>query len=246
MGSARRLGGLAVVLAALAASGGASAGDRPFLLGGTALQEDDDERVFEVGSGAARAGRARAYTGELQYSFAPWWSVELGWSRRLARNDQRETEREWSVEARYGWLDPARHPVGVALQAELERARESDVEGRGRWQLERTALTLPLTVQWATHRGQAALHLTPGVEHRHGEGRRPLLALAGQWPLLRSVELFGEWGAVRERQRFAQAGARWWIKRERFALDISVGRQRGGGEAVPMAALSLSLMDLSY
>jgi hypothetical protein len=47
------------------------------------------------------------------------------------------------------------------------------------------------------------------------------------------------------REHFAQAGVRWWLRRDRQAIDLSVGRQGGENGSSHMVTLGWSLMDLS-
>jgi hypothetical protein len=230
----------------LCACAGAAANERPFVLASTAAQEEDDDRVFEVSVGFERAGRSRALATELQYSFEPGLSLQLGWSRRLVRNDEGERETELSLEGRRVLRDPARHVVGVAVEVELQAEREVPAGERRGWRLGGASATLPLSMQWGAKHGFAWLHLTPGLEHRRGDGTRPLLSLAAQWPVARHVELFGEWGAVRRRDAVAQAGVRWWIKHDKIALDVSGGRRRIDGERAPALWITWSVKDLSY
>ncbi|HEX6708447.1 MAG TPA: hypothetical protein VF169_27175 [Albitalea sp.] len=235
-----------IALSLVAAATASPAEERPFVMAGTAIREEDDERVFELASGVERAGRAQAVVTQLEYSIVPSFSVEIGWGRRLGHDDDGQRETELQAGLRYVWRDPARHAIGAALTLEVEGSRETSSDEPGRWRMERSTVALPLSHAWTTWNGLAWAHLTVGAEHRRDQGTRPLIAAAGQVFVTRSLELFGEWGAVRERRSLAQAGLRWWIRRDKIALDFSAGQRRADGERVSTAMLSLSLMDLAY
>jgi hypothetical protein len=219
------------------------ASERPFLLSGTAIQEDDDERVFEFSSWAEKGRGFKSLNAELQYSFVPDFSVELGWGRRLTRTDgEREAETELEAGLRKVLRDPARHGLGVAFTLEAEAAREVAGGEREGWRYATTTAAMPLSWQW----GPVWTHVTVGLQHQRRAGTRPLAALALLGRVSSSAELFAEWGAVREREGLAQAGLRYWLRRERVALEVSAVRRREGGERVETLMLGLSLMDLSF
>jgi hypothetical protein len=234
----RSMRALFVGAAAAACCGGLQATERPFVLAGTAIQEDDDERVFELTSWAEKGRGLKALNAELQYSFVPDFSVELGWGRRLLRvEDEREAETELEAGLRKVLRDPARHGLGVAFTLEVEAQRE-----REGWRYAATTAMLPLSWQW----GPVWTHLSAGLQHERHEGVQPLAALALLGRVSRSADLFGEWAAVRQRSGLAQAGLRWWLRRDRVALEISALRRRDGGEHFDALMLGLSLFDLSF
>ena len=234
------------VLAALALAAACSAAlavERPFVLSDTALQEEDDERVFELDTWLEKGRGQTALNAELQYNFVPDFSVEFGWGRQLARTgDAREAETELETGLRKVLRDPARHGLGVAFVLEVEAARKVVDGEREGWRYAATNAAVPLSWQW----GPVWTHLTLGLQHARHEGTRPLAALALQGRVTRPLEWFAEWGAVRERMGVAQAGVRWWLVRERVALDLAVARQREGSERAETIMLGLSLKDLSF
>lgn len=223
-------------------AGGATADERPFVLGDIAVQEEDDERVWEFASRLeGRRGGGKALDAEIEYAFEPSLSVEFGWARRLG-DEERETELELGL--RKVWRDPARHGLGVAFVIETEAQREAENGERRGWRYGTTTLAMPLSWRWDA----AGLwtHLTLGLQHERDEGTKPLAVLALQQPITRRLEAFGEWGAVREREGVLQGGLRWWVKREKIALDLSVLRRRDGSERPQSLLLGLTVMDLSF
>lgn len=219
------------------------AGDRPFLLADTAIQEDDDERVFEVSTWAQKASRFKSLQAEVEYSFVPDFSIEFGWGRKLVRGeDEPEAETELEFGVRKVLRDPARHGWGVGLTAEVGASREVEGDERTGWRYGESRIAVPLSRQW----GPVWTHLTLGAQHERREGVRPLAALAVLGSVSRSAKLFAEWGAVRDRSGLAQAGVRWWIQRERVAVELAAVRHREGGERHNAVLLGLSVMDLSW
>ena len=70
------------------------------------------------------------------------------------------------------------------------------------------------------------MHLNGGIEREAGVNRK-LLATAIEDDLWRRVTGFAKFAAQGE-ARLAHGGVRWWLRREKVALDISVFRRREG------------------
>jgi hypothetical protein len=71
--------------------------------------------------------------------------------------------------------------------------------------------------------------------------------LGAEKPINRQTSLFAEAaGASDGLDRIAQIGVRQWLKREKVALDVGVGRQFANDIRGNFLAVSLSLYDLSY
>ena len=220
---------LALGIACAALPGGALADERPFVLGSTAVQEDDDERVWEVAPRLEAGSGRKMLDVELEYAYEPSLSVELEWARRLGE-DERETEQPVDAQQRTG--------------REVEAQRDVEQGEREGWGYGSTTFKMPLSRQWEAT--GTWTHLTLGLQHERDEGTKPLAVIALQQPLSRRLELFGEWGAVREREGVLHAGVRWWVKREKLALDLSVLRRRDGDERPGTVMLGLSVLDLSF
>lgn len=232
---------LAPLAAALLAPPAVLAAERPFVLGDTAVQEEDDERVWQFATRLERRGGFKALDAELEYAFVPNLSVEFGWARRLGE-DERETELELGL--RHVWRDPARHGLGVAFTLEAGAQREVEAGEREGWRYGATTLSVPLSRQWESL--GLWTHLTLGAQHERGGGTKPLAVLGVQQRLARRLEAFGEWGAVREREGLLHAGLRWWVQREKIALDVSVLRRREGTERPESLLIGLTFPDLSF
>ena len=231
---------LAAALVSLACIG-AQGTDLPFLLGSTAVQEEDEERVYEFSTWGETGSHHKGFTAELEYSFVPDFSMEIGWSRHPVAVGERERETELELGMRKVLRDPARHGLGVALKVEVEASNKREDGAGGSWHYGDTAALLPLSWQW----GRTWLHLTPGLRNEWHEGTKPQLVAAFQHPFLRRFEAYGEWGAVRDRDGLFQAGVRWWAMRERMAVDFAGVRRREGSERSETLVLGLTLTDLS-
>jgi len=234
----RRAAGLACCVLALAGGPGARAADRPFVFSNSAVQESDDERVFETSWSWQRAGASRALEFELEYHHTPAWSWQLGLSSERAGGESPQRERAVDLELWHGLVDPDRAGIGVAVSASYSAARQVADDERS-WQRSRT-LALPLSARV----GQGWVHVNIGASSVTGHGTRPWLAVAAQQRISRSLDAFAEVAAVRTREHFAHAGLRWWLRRDRQAIDLSVGRRGGEDGRSGMLTLGWSLMDL--
>jgi hypothetical protein len=215
------------------------AADRPFLLSNTAIQESDDERVFETSLSWERAGASRALEFELEYHHTPAWSWQIGLSSERVGGESPQRERAVELELVHGLVDPDRHGVGLAVAVTCAATRQTADDERS-WQRSWT-LALPVSTRFAL----GWVHANVGIAGRSGDGSRPWVAVATQQRVSRSVDLFAEAAAMQGREHFAQAGVRWWLRRDRQVIDFSVGRQGGENGGSHMVTLGWSLMDLS-
>lgn len=238
-------GPVALALAALVAgvNPSARADDRPFLRTGTAIVEDDDERVFEV-HGTVQAGRRFRGLGlQVEYAFSPTFSLEFEWSRTRDRLEG-ESSREIGLGARLAWVDPAREGWGLATRFSVERERESD-DGWARpaWKGV-LAWSLPAADR------SAWLHANVGARYQPAEpGERRwtgLWSVAAQQEITRHTVLFAEAAGARGgTERLAQVGVRHWLRREKVALDLALGRHFDLGPRGGFVVLGLSFHDIS-
>lgn len=194
------------------------ANDRPFQNARTAVAEDDDEATWSFESWVQRLGPVRSLSVEPEYTFTPFTSVQIEFSRVLDRRGG-DTGQEAEVEFKqlfnpigrdgYGW--------GLSLAAATER---SAAEGTTR----RLTLKLPLSIEL----GQtgALLHLNAGVIKPSGERRLFTRAVAAEFSLTGKSRAFAEFARDGD-ERYAQIGLRHWLRRERLALDLSLQQRRG-------------------
>lgn len=204
-----------------------AAAERPFLAAESAAAEEDDDRVWSAQAGwfqPKAGGRGPSFA--LEYAFDPTNAVQLEFARL---RDRAGGVRADSVELEYRFLfnHIARDGWGVGLVAAVEADRQTVGGGREGWRSQGVSLNLPFTLQLGNE--GALLHVTLGLARERGGERERLRAAAVELPLAARVTGFLE--LAREgRQSLAHAGARWWVRREKIALDFGLFRTREEGE----------------
>ncbi len=228
-------GALLALFAALLAPA-ACADDRPFLATTSAAAEEDDDQVWSIETTWQRLGAARGVSVAVEYAFNPTTSLQLELERDRADGS---TLRGASLEFKHLFNHIARDGFGWGIDAELlfERAAAQG------WRRVGVALTAPLTFQ--IMQGAALLHVNAGVFKPSGAPREWMRSVAIQGEAWRRTVLFAE-AAAQGEQRLLHAGVRWWIQREKLALDVSVQRVREGGQRESGVVLGLAWYDLSW
>lgn len=235
-GPARALGLLAFA-AALFAALPAAAGDRPYLLTWRAVAEEDDDEVWEVEAVVDAGRKLRAASVELEYAFDPLRSVQF----EAARWDNRFGEGvsggvELAFRQLFNHIDRDGWGIGVALAAELARPQGQGWQGGG-WEL---AVPFSLRIDDET---RGLMHVNLGIGKQRGEALRWTGAIAGEFEPIRRAVLFGEWARGVE-QDLVNGGVRWWVRRERFAVDVSLRRSRVDGQGDTGVVVGLAWYDL--
>lgn len=226
---------MALAGAALAAPA-VRADDRPFLRTATAVVEDDDERVFEFSATGLSHRHGDGLSLQGGYSLSPTLSVEaeLGFSRDRAEGSRGH---EVGIGVWQAWIDPAREGWGLAGKLGADWDQESG-EARQRTLRGVIAASVPLSGK------QVWLHANAGVEQREGEGRAGIWSLALQGELDRRWMLFGELASSSRRDELAQIGVRHWLRRDKIALDLGIGRERVAQDRRGFVAAGLAFYDL--
>lgn len=68
--------------------------------------------------------------------------------------------------------------------------------------------------------------------------------MGAEWAFAPRWTAFGEWAKSGD-EKLTHAGVRWWLKRERYALDLSaLRRQPEGGRSTTGWVLNFSVYDL--
>lgn len=215
-----------VAAALLTVSAGAAwANDRPFQNARTAASEDDDVQTWSFESWVQRFGRVRGFSIEPEYTFTNAFSIQMELTRLIDRDD-RETGREAEVELKYLFNEIARDGWGTGLSLAVAHER-TRAEG--------SIASLTLKMPWSIALGEsgALLHLNAGIVKARDERRAFTISAAAEADLAPRVRGFVEWareGSGAARRSFAQAGTRWWVKRERLAIDFALQQQRAPGE----------------
>lgn len=223
------------------ASPSAVAADRPFLEIDTAMVEDDDERTFEFSSWVVNLKQERTVQASLGYNFNPTLSaeVELGWAKNKEDGNR---ERSVDLGIRKVWLDPAREGWGLGTNVSLGWTRADELGWK--YQSVRAVMTYSVPL-WEK---DVWLHANGGFERAQDDGvNRGIWALGAQAKIRKDVVLFSEYARHANADAFINGGMRWWAKKEKVALDFSVGRLKSKEEpGQNVLNFGLSFYDLSF
>ena len=225
-----------ILCGALAWPAVAPAADRPFLATSSAAAEEDDDRVWSIETTWQKLGPVRGLGVAAEFAFNPTTSLQLELEHERTAGG---TLRGAGLEFKHLFNHIARDGIGWGINAEL--AFEKDT-GRA-WRRAGIALTAPLTFQ--IMQGSGLLHVNAGVFKPTGAAREWLRSVAIQAQAWRRTELFAE-AAAHGEQRLLHAGVRWWLQREKLALDVSAQRVREGGLRESGVVLGLAWYDLTW
>lgn len=222
------------VLAACAISAGAN--DRPYLATNSAAAEEDDDAVWSVEAWATRLGSLRSLNIAPEYAFNPTTSLQL----ELVRVRDRSAGESVSLaelELKHLFNHIARDGYGWGAVVSLGAARS----GGGGWRRDEWSAKLPFTLSlWA---GEGLLHLNAGLSKARDEPRQWNRSVALEREVWKRTTLFAE--AAREGETtLLHGGLRYWVKRERFALDLSLQRVRANAASTNGVVFGLGWYDL--
>jgi hypothetical protein len=231
-------GGLFVagaVLLALTAALPARA-DRPFVTLTSAAAEEDDERSWSVSSWLWRDRGQQSLALSAEYAFEPTLSVEFGIGRTRARDGSGDAASDAEVEVKYLFNHIARDGwgAGIAVGTGADKGPGQGWRGGG-WHA-----MLPLSLQAGE---DLVLHLNAGVFRDRGARRETFVGAGGEWNLTNRWTAFAEASRAGE-SRFGQVGLRWWVKREKVALDLAATQRRDDGTRQRGAVFGVAFYDL--
>lgn len=216
---------------------GAQASDRPFVLTSSAAAEEDDDNVWSVETVYQRVGSVRAITFAPEYAFSPTRSIQFELTR--ARDGAAgETEVEAEIEFKQLFNHIARDGYGWGLVAAVGFGKAPQAG----WRRSAWAIAMPASLQLGEG-GTTLLHANAGWVKPAAEAGHKRFSLALEHEVLKRtvgfVELAREGGST-----LLHGGARWWVKRERIALDLSWQRSRGDGVRESGWLFGLAFYDL--
>ena len=235
---------LAAVLFCLPAA--ALASDRPYLAATNAVADEDDDNVIALESWIESARRFREFRFEPEYNFDPRNAVrfELGIARDH-RTDPAVNSRGAEIEFKHLFTDLARSGFGAGVIVGVDwDGRRAGLEGAEQgvhaWSLGAAGLvTLRPTADTLIHFNLGGLKAT-------NEGAHARWAVAAEHEIVRRTTLFVEAGATAHEQRLVHAGLRHWVKRERFAIDLTAGRRHGDPASSSFVTLGIALQDIYW
>ncbi len=211
--------------------------DRPFLATKSAAAEEDDYRTWSISSSLQQDKWSRGLALSAEYAFEPRLSVEFGLQHTRPRLSGLERSTEAEVELKWLYNSIARDGWGIGVSLGLGTGKEDGERWRhGHWQV-----VIPFSLELSE---KLLLHVNAGLFRERGERRERHLALAGEWKVNTRWTAFAEL-AQRGEEKLVHTGLRWWLKREKQALDLSVTQRQVDG--LPRArgvVLNFSLYDL--
>ena len=222
------------------------ASDRPYLAATNALADEDDDNVIALESWIESARRFREFRFEPEYHFDPRNAVrvELGIARDR-RSDPAVNSRGAEVEFRHLFTDLARSGLGTGVIVGVDwdgrsAGREGAEQGVHAWAFSTAGLvTLRPTADTLVHFNLGGLKAT-------SESARARWAVALEHEIVRRTTLFVEAGATAREQRLVHGGVRHWVKRDRFAIDLTAGRRHGDPASSTFITLGIALQDIYW
>ena len=221
----------------------ARASDRPYLAATNAVVDEEDDRVIALETWLESSRRFREFRFEPEYNFDPRNAVrvELGINRDR-RFDPSLRSRAAEVEFKHLFTDLARSDWGSGVIVSVDRdipAGNADV-AHATWGIGAAGLvTLRPTPDTLAHFNLGAVKPTDAAS-------RLRWALALEHEVVRRTTVFLEAGATANEQRIVHGGIRHWVKRERFAIDLTVGRRRGDPADSTFVTFGIALQDISW
>lgn len=209
--------------------------DRPYLVTNSGAAEEDEEQVWSVENWYRQAGPQRSLTVAPEYAFDPVNSLQVEF-RRVVDHDIGNGH-EIEVEYKHLFNRIARDGYGWGVVATLDMERPNG----GPWQRAGVSLSLPLTIQF--NEGASVVHLNAGVAKPREQHRVWTGVIAGEHEVWRRTWLFAE--IARDGDgRLLHGGVRYWIKREKLALDVAWQRLRSDELRGSGVVLGLAWYDL--
>jgi hypothetical protein len=222
----------------LGTAGPTCAGDRPFLAVNSAAAEEDDDQVWSFSSWVTRQRGARSGQVSLEYAFSPTLSVQLEAGRtREKGNDTSLTQGEFEVKYLFNHIARDDFGIGISLGSAHAWARHAGMKER------ESSLALTVPFSWAVVPGSTLVHVNVGVEKPRHQASERFSAVGIEHELARRLSVYAEWAKEGE-AKLVNLGARWWIKREKWAIDLSNYQVRVDGVRARGWVLGLSWYDL--
>ena len=214
----------------------AVAGDRPYLATHSAAAQEDDDAVWSVESWAQRLGPVRMLSLAPEYAFDPTTSLQFEFSSSRDRSAS-ETAQAVEIEFKHLFNHIDRDGYGWGIAASLGMDK---MQGSG-WRRGGAMLKLPFTL--ALWERDGALHFNAGLGKERDARRETLFSAAIEYQVARHTTLFAE-AARQGNSNLLHGGVRWWLKKERFALDLAWQRVGTPGATDTGAVFGLGWYDL--
>ena len=233
----RLAGALLAACAAAMQPAAVQASDRPYLLTSTAAAEEDDDQVWSVETWWQRAGSHQVFNLAPEYAFDPTTSVQLELSRGNGGATAAEAELKhlFNHIGRDGW-GWGMHVTLAAARGRSEGKSESETSSQ-------YGASAKLLYSLQLFDGDALLHLNAGLDKARSERHEWAGSAAFEHQLPWRSFAFAEVGRE-DGHTLLHAGVRHWVRRERFAVDLSVQQLRGGGDRTTGVVIGVAWYDL--
>lgn len=214
----------------------ASSNDRPYQATWTAVADEDDDGLWSIESWATWLGSQRTFTLAPEYAFSPTTNLQLELTRvRTLGVDDAATLAELEFKHLFNHIARDGYGTGIVVTLGANKAR-----GAG-WRGDEWSVKLPLSVSlWE---GQGLLHVNASIDGFRDEKHQWTAALALEREVWRRTTLFGELARVGD-TTLLHGGVRYWIKREKWAVDFSLQRVRADGRQQNGGVLGINWYDL--
>lgn len=233
-----------LLVSIVAASFNVWAGDRPYISTSTAVAEEDDDNVWAVASSYQKIGNANVLVGSVEYAFNPTNSIQFEFTRTRTRtydsdseSDIDSTEHEAEIEFKHLFNHIARDGWGLGVTASLLFSRPPDDV----WRHKGVALNVPFSL--ALWERSGFLHLNLGATKEIDETLQWNASAAIERKVAKDTTLFAEVGR-KGQETLLHGGIRYWVKREKFAIDFSLQRTRDAEQRRDGFVIGFNLFDL--
>jgi hypothetical protein len=209
------------LLASALLAGSSQASDRPYrVISSAAAEEDAVGGELSLETWASRLGPVRSVYAAPEYTFDPTTSLQLELVSARER-DAQGTASGAGLEFKHLFNHLARDGYGWGIVVSFDSAKE----GSGVWRRDEWGMRVPLTVSlWG---GDGLLHLNAGFT-RLRDQLEWITAAALEREVFRRTVLFGEIAHIGD-STLLHTGVRYWVRREKLAIDFSVQQLRADG-----------------
>jgi hypothetical protein len=219
----------------------AVAGDRPFNQLSIITNDGDDDRTFSSESSFVGSRNTRSLSTMLEYSVDPTlaFQVEIGGTKELRT---KERERELEFEVRKAFTNPAREGYGIGISTSLEWSKASP---NGESGFRGASVVAPLSVPFQQR--TLWLHGNIGAEYVVGDKTRARWGVGVTKEFIIKQISFIEYSGRTNDFSVASAGMRFYGRRRRTSLDLSVGRHMPvNGPGNNFVQISIGFFDRTY
>jgi hypothetical protein len=234
----QRMIGMALLLALCKTT---LAGDRPFNQLSIITNDGDDDRTFSSESSFVGSRNTRSLSTMLEYSVDPTlaFQIEIGGMKELRK---KERERDFEFEVRKAFTNPAREGYGIGISTAVEWSKSSPGGDSG---FKAATVVVPLSIPFQQR--TLWLHGNIGAEYVVGDKTRARWGVGVTKEFIIKQISFIEYSGRTNDFSVASAGMRFYGRRRRTSLDLSVGRHMPvNGPGNNFVQISIGFFDRTY